>query len=182
MSGRGARPRRWPGAARPVAPWLVLSFALLLALVTSGCGFHLRGSIDVPPALSPVYIQSGGLVGNAVAARLQGTEVQVTDRPETARLLIRILAEQRSSRVIAVDRQGRSLAFLLSYQVSFDAIDGDGEPVLEQQTISLDRTFDDNPDVSTLGKQLESDIIEQQMADDAADQVFLRLRAALAER
>jgi len=170
QGGRSAGPHRW------------LTVALLLALVTGGCGFRLRGSLDVPPALSPVYIQSGGLVGDAVAARLQGTAVQVTDRPGDTRLLIRILSEQRGSRVIAVDRQGRSLAFLLSYQVAFDAVDGDGQPVLERQVVSLDRTFDDNPEVATLGKQLESDIIQQQMADDAADQVLLRLRAALAAR
>ncbi|MCF8003337.1 MAG: hypothetical protein K9L32_03865, partial [Chromatiaceae bacterium] len=48
--------------------------------------------------------------------------------------------------------------------------------------ITLERTFDDNPDVAVLGKQLESDIIYQDMADDAADQVLLRLRAAVAAR
>jgi outer membrane lipopolysaccharide assembly protein LptE/RlpB len=36
--------------------------------------------------------------------------------------------------------------------------------------------------VAVLGKELESDIIYEDLASDAADQVLLRLRAGLANR
>ncbi|WP_462319870.1 LPS-assembly lipoprotein LptE [Halochromatium sp.] len=158
--------------------WLVAAFILLLA----GCGFHLRGAVDIPAALEPVYIQSGGLVGEAINERLRGSGVPVTGTATEAGMVLRILGQSRSSRVVAVDRAGKALAYALEFRVSFDATDASGQRLIPEQQLSLERTFDDNPDVAVLGKQLESDIIYQDMADDAADQVLLRLRAAVAAR
>jgi LPS-assembly lipoprotein len=104
----------------------------------------------------------------------------MTPTPSDAGMLLRILDESRSSRVVAVDQDGKALAYQLTYRVLFDARSGTGKVLVPPQTLLLDRTFDDNPDVAVLGKELESDIIYQDMASDAADQVLLRLRAALA--
>jgi len=173
MTGRAAPTNR----RRAMSTMLLAGLA---ALALSGCGFQLRGAVDIPPQLSPMFIQSGGLVGDAIEARLTGSGVGLTASPQEAGLILRILSQDRQSRVVAVDRRGKALAYMLTYRVTFDATAGTGATLVERQTVSLDRTFDDNPDVSVLGKQLESDIIYQDMADDAADQVLLRLRAALA--
>ena len=173
MTGRAA-----PTSRRRAMSTMLL--AGLAALALSGCGFQLRGAVDIPPELSPMFIQSGGLVGDAIEARLAGSGIDLTRSPQEAGLILRILSQDRQSRVVAVDRRGKALAYMLTYRVTFDATAGTGATLVERQTVSLDRTFDDNPDVSVLGKQLESDIIYQDMADDAADQVLLRLRAALA--
>jgi len=161
------------------APRLLI-LACLLALV--GCGFHLRGAVDLPPDLEPIYIQSGGLVGQSIDERLRGSGVSVTSLATQAGMILRILGQTRSSRVVAVDRAGKALAYALEFVVVFDAVDAGGQALIPEQRIILERTFDDNPDVAVLGKQLESDIIYQDMADDAADQVLLRLRAAVTAR
>ena len=168
MAGRYAR--------SALAPVLL---ALLSALLAGGCGFKLRGAVDIPPELSPLYIESGGLVGEAIDARLLGSGVQRTDSPSQAGMILRILSEGRDSRVVAVDQDGKALAYQLTYRVTFDALGKDGQVLVSPQTLTLDRTFDDNPNVALLGKELESDIIYQDMASDAADQVLLRLRAVL---
>lgn len=156
-----------------------LLLTLICALMIAGCGYRLRGVVDIPPGLEPVYIQTGGLVGQAVDDRLQGSGVPVTGVAKEAGLILRILDQSRGSRVVAVDRGGKALAFALELRVRFDAVDASGEPLIPPQSLTLERTFDDNPDVAVLGKQLESDIIYQDLAGDAADQVLLRLRAAL---
>jgi LPS-assembly lipoprotein len=156
--------------------------ALLLAGVLAGCGFELRGAVDVPPGLSPVYVQGGGLVGRSIETRLEGGGVPVTRTPAEAGLVIDILSQDRGSRVVAVDSRGKALAYMLTYRVRFAARDRSGTEIIEPQVLTLDRTFDDNPDVAVLGKEQETDIIYSDMADDAADQVTFRLRAALAER
>lgn len=155
---------------------LIAGFALLL----TGCGFHLRGAVDIPARLEPVYIQFGGLVGQAIEERLRGSDVAVTHLATEAGLILRFFGQSRSSRVVAVDREGKALAYALEFRVGFNAVDASGQQLIPEQRLTLERTFDDNPDVAVLGKQLESDIIYQDMADDAADQVLLRLRAALA--
>jgi LPS-assembly lipoprotein len=151
----------------------------MLITVLTACGFHLRGPVSIPAGMEPIYIQGGGLVGEAIDTRLQGSQVELTEEPSDAGLVLRILGQSRSSRVVAVDRGGKALAYALEYQVRFDAVDAAGQQVVAPQTLTLERTFDDNPDVAVLGKQLESDIIYQDLAADAADQLLLRLRAAL---
>jgi LPS-assembly lipoprotein len=155
---------------------------LLLAAALTGCGFHLRGAVDIPPELSPVFVRGGGLVGRSIETRLVGGGVPSTDSAANAGLLVEILSEGRESRVVGVDQDGKALAYMLTYRVRFAATGRDGEQVIRPQELVLDRTFDDNPDVAVLGKVEESDIIYSDMADDAADQVLLRLRAALANR
>jgi len=159
----------------------LLVAGLFAPLLLAGCGFHLRGAVEIPQELTPLYIQSGGLIGDAIEARLQGSDVKLTDEPAQAGMVLRIPRQRRRSRVVAVDRRGKALAYVLAYEFSFDAVDARGQTLVSRQDVVLDRTFDDNPNVSVLGKQLESDIIYQDMADDAADQVLLRLRAALAQ-
>lgn len=163
-------------------PRLLLPGLLLGLLSLAGCGFHLRGAIDIPPDLSPLYIQSGGLVGDAIDGHLAGSGVRLTDVPTEAGMILRVLSQSRSSRVVALDVNGKALAYVLTYRVSFEAQDAAGKVLLPKQAITLDRTFDDNPDVAVLGKELESDIIYEDLASDAADQVLLRLRAGLANR
>lgn len=181
LAGLGKRATQ---SSRPTTGWNALRALLLLVSISliAGCGFHLRGAITIPAGLEPVFIQSGGPIGQAIEQRLQGSGVPVTSVVSQAGLVLRILGQSRSSRVVAVDRFGKALAYALELRVRFDAVDATGTPLISPQAISLERTFDDNPDVAVLGKQLESEIIYQDLIGDAADQVLMRLRAAIAAR
>jgi LPS-assembly lipoprotein len=166
-----------------VYPRLLVLAWLGVALVISGCGFKLRGEVDVPPELNPMYIQASGAspVAQALRDRLRGTQVRLAASAKEAKLVLRILGEQRSSRVVAVNRSGKVLSFELYYNVTFDVQTADGKERLPRQEIDLVRGFD-NPDTEVLGKQLEGELIYQDMIEDAADRVLIRLRAALIKR
>lgn len=153
---------------------------LLALLITSGCGFQLRGTLEIPSEYSPVFIESGGAVGAVMQERFQSGKVAITQAPDQAGLMVRVLGQERSSRIVAVDRDGKALAYELTYSVTFDALGPQGQVLLPPQQLAAVRTFDDNPDVAVLGKQLESEIIYQDLVADVADRVLLRLRAALA--
>jgi len=175
--------QRHAPAPRPVRGPLVgllraLSVVLLLGGVT-GCGFQLRGPIAVPAGVEPIHLQAAGLIRQALEGRLDAGSVQLTAVPQEAGLILRVLDQSRSSRVVAVDREGKALAFALEYWVRFDAVKPTGEQVVAPRSLRLERTFDDNPDVAVLGKQLESEIIYQDLAGDAADQILMSLRAGL---
>lgn len=169
--GRFQRPL-WAGVA-----------LLGLSLSLCSCGFKLRGAVEIPPDLNPLFIQAGGgsPVAQAIRERLRGTQVRLAASAKEAKLVLRILSEQRSSRVVAVDRSGKVLSYELHYWLAFDAIGADGKARLPRQDIDLVRGFD-NPDTEVLGKQLESELIYQDLIDDAADRVLIRLRAALIKR
>ncbi|WPL16520.1 LPS-assembly lipoprotein RlpB [Thiorhodovibrio winogradskyi] len=178
MRIKGPRPRatarKW--VRRGFSTWGLI---MALALLASSCGFQLRGALDIPSEYSPIFIQSGGAVGVAMEERLQSGGLSITQVASEAGLILRVLGQQRSSRVVAVDRSGLALAYGLTYTVTFDALDARGQVVQPPQTLSAVRTFDDNPDVAVLGKQLESNIIYQDLVADVADRILLSLRAAL---
>jgi LPS-assembly lipoprotein len=150
----------------------------LLAL--SGCGFRLRGTLDVPSELTPLFIQAPAAspVRQSLEEQFSGGPVALAASAAKAKLILRILSEQRTSRVVATDIAGKVLAFELHYLVRFDAVAAGGTQKIPPETLDLVRTFD-NPDVEVLGKQLEEEQIFQEFAIDAADRILMRLRAAL---
>lgn len=158
---------------------LLVLLALVLVLQT-GCGFRLRGSVEIPAAYNPMLIQApaGSPVERAIRDLLVGSQVALTTKSSEAKLTLRILSENRSERVAAVDLNGKTLAYELHYLVSFDAIGPDGQPRAAPQTLDLIRTFD-NPDVEVLGKRLEQEMIYEDLAIEAADRILMRLRAVL---
>lgn len=158
---------------------LALTAALALALA-GGCGFRLRGSVDIPPELNPLYIEApaGSLVRESIAEQLPGGSASLAPGAAKAGLVLRIQGEQRSSRVAATDSSGKVLAYDLRFDVTYDAVAPGGAQKLPPQTIDLVRTFD-NPDTEVLGKQLEEETIYRELAIDAADRILMRLRSAL---
>jgi len=160
---------------------LLAMIALLTGvLLTGACGFKLRGQVEIPPELNPMSIQPqhGSPVGAALVQQLQGSQVRLTTRPQDARVIIRLSNEKRGSRVAAVDRNGKALAYELHYQVSFDAVAPDGKQLVPPQSLDVVRTYD-NADVDVLGKQLEADLIYEDMIQDAANRILGRMRAVL---
>lgn len=161
---------------------LALTAALAVVLVAGlgACGFKLRAAAEVPPELSPVYVQAGA-GSRAAAAMLETLDVSgvpVAGNPADGRLVIRILQESRSARVAAVDRNGKVIAQELHYRVRFDALGPGGRELLAPETLDLVRTFE-NPDVEVLGKQQEAELIYQDLTDEAAVRILTRLRAVL---
>ena len=169
---------------RPTLGTLVNWSTLVVVLILTspvGCGFHLRGAVEIPPELNPLYIQAapGSAVRRAIEDQLTGSAVILAPDPGPAKLILRVLSEDRFSRVAAVDSSGKVLAYELHYLVRFDVVGKDGKERVPAQTLDLVRTFD-NPDVEVLGKQLEEELIFQDFATDAADRILMRLRAVLA--
>jgi LPS-assembly lipoprotein len=113
----------WPSALG-TRPAVLASIAVLALALVDGCGFHLRGSVDIPPALNPLYIeaQPGSLVRDAIAEQLPGGPASLAAGPNDARLILRIMVERRTSRVVATDSTGKVLAYDLRFDVTFDAI------------------------------------------------------------
>jgi len=160
----------------------LLAMGLLLAalLVTSACGFRLRGDMEIPSELSPVFVQAqqGSPVDNEIIQQLRESQVQLTAEPRQARMLIRIGNEQYSSRVAVVDRSGKALAQELYYSLTFDVVTSNGKQLVPQQSLNLVRSYED-PGKEVLGKHSEGEMIYADMFSDAAHRILSRLWAAL---
>jgi len=159
---------------------IVYFAAAASVIIQAGCGFKLRAAVDIPPQFNPIYVdaQDGSKVRRATLEHLQASEVRRAASAEDAKVVLRILRESRRTRVAAVDRDGKVVARELFLTVQFDAVNAQGKQLMKVATLDLSRTFE-NPDVEVLGKQLEAELIYEDLARDAADRILVRLRAAL---
>jgi LPS-assembly lipoprotein len=159
---------------------IVLLPGLLLLLGLSGCGFHLRGEVSAPEELMPVYVQAETDSGVAQDLRETLTDggIQLAQAPEQAKSQIRLFKERSSTRVLAVDGQGKVLERELIYQLEFDVLDSTGAEWVPRQRVVVTRA-QVNPDVEVLGKQQEALLLRQDMEQELSGRILTRIRARL---
>lgn len=160
-------------------------FVLLLTLITGGCGFQLRGALDISPDVSPLYLQQNSVfeLGREIKALLATNKIAVADSAAQASSQLVLLNESKQNRVLSVDGNGRAKEYSLSYTVNFtitvstsakQAEDVQIKPV--QDTLSLSRTLLFEPD-AVLAVANETEVLYKDMRRNAARSILLKLQA-----
>ena len=152
----------------------------LMALFT-GCGFRLRGSIDLPVELTEVAIQGtrpNGELGVALRNGLSRVGGQVVDSVGRARSVLVITQDSSERRVLSVDSIGQANEYELAYTLGFRLDDPDGTNRVVPQSISLRRQYRYDP-TQTLAKADEEGRLLREMREDAVRQMMGRLKAGL---
>lgn len=149
--------------------------AALLVLV-SGCGFHLRGDVSYPPAMSRTYIEASDRYTpfyRKLKAALQGGGVTVTADPAFAGAVVRIIEDETDQRVVSVSARNTPTEYEVYYVVRYALEIGGSEALAAQQlTLTRDYNYDET---LVLGKQAESGMIRDALADDLVGVVTRRL-------
>lgn len=150
---------------------------ILLVLLLHGCGFHLRGAVDLPAAMERTHI-AGTPYNEPLRAGLQRqlevAGVEVVEEEE-ATAVLQITNEQQGQRVLSVSSEGRAREYELYYTVSFE-VEGKGNNYeRENQTITLTRDliFDETQVLAT-GE--ERQLLYDEMQSEAARMILTRLR------
>lgn len=148
----------------------------MLLLLTS-CGFHLRGSVALPPALSEIAVKDVSLnsdIAPELRQALENAGVRVSD---SAAMVLQLRAEKYDKRVLSVDSVGRALEYGLSYSVRFSLKDEKGamwipeEPVTQTRDLRFDST-------AVLGSANEETQLNTEMRRDAMFQILRQLQYA----
>jgi LPS-assembly lipoprotein len=161
-----------------------LASLLLLAvapLFLAACGFHLRGTIEVPAALketrivgvaqfAPLTLELKKVLTNA------GSKVLPAAAPASS--TITISNELYDRRVLSVDAQGRVAEYALVYSFYFQVSDAGGTIMVPNQKIALTRDYRFDPD-NVLAKDTEEAQIRSDMISFAVRQLMRRIDAAL---
>jgi LPS-assembly lipoprotein len=150
----------------------------ILSLLLTACGFTLRGSESLSPALAAVKIQS---VNNfspllrELRPRLQAAEVDLEPGDREAVRLV-ISRDSLRSEVLSVGAQARVREYELIYELTMSVIAADGQLLLEPQQLELrrDYSFDES---QLLGKAREEEFLREELYRRMADLVMNRLTA-----
>lgn len=155
--------------------YLLLLFTLLLSL--TACGFHLRGSVQLPPELTEMALRDASPATDILPELRRALKNENVHLNEAAPLTLQLTAEQYGKRVLSVDSSGRAQEYGLSYTVYFSMQSDDGTMWLTKQAVteSRDLRFDAN---AVLGTASEETLLKTEMRRSAVLQILRRLQQA----
>lgn len=173
-----AAPRRLRRGARLKLIGLCTIWLVVLTALT-GCGFQLRGQVDLPPQLERTYV--AGLsrdneMGADIRRRLEANGVEVVESRDQATAILRMGGVTRTREVLAVNEQGKAQEFVLTLTTTMEVVGHDGGVLLPRQPLQIRRDFifDQN---EVLGKATEAQLIYEDMEKSLARLIMIRLLA-----
>jgi len=155
---------------------LMISTLLLLA----GCGFHLRGNIDLPADLQRMYVEGTSKysgIGVELRRSLRANGVEVVDSRNAAQVVLKVSASNYKRRLLSVSgRSGKTAEYELQYSLNVALQDSQGKVLLAPQTLRQlrDYTFDRD---NVLGKGNEESRFRGEMERDLVRQILRRLQS-----
>ena len=155
----------------------ISGFILLIAVIISGCGFHLRGDIILPALYERVHVVDKGYsdVGKSLSRALENVGSKIVSSPEAATAVVTVLSRGTQRRALNVGGN-RVREFELQLDITFVVQDREGVQLADQQTISVVRNFQNDPN-NVLAKDNEEQIIRREMMQPAIIQVLRRMKA-----
>jgi len=143
----------------------------------AGCGFHLRGSAQLP--FETIYIP--GATPLAVELRRNVTassKTRLADSPKNAQAVLAFTQEAREKVILSFTSAGKVNEYRLRYRVGIRVTDTAGSQVfLPASEILLirDMTFNDQ---QVIAKENEEALLYRDMQTDMVQQIMRRLAAA----
>ena len=149
----------------------------LFPVVLAACGFHLRGTAQVP--FNTIYVPNPntGLPLDLKRSIIAGTNARVVDDMKSADAILAFLEEVREKEILSLTGAGRVREFQLRYRVRFRVHDGKGGNYLPPAMIQLTRDVTFN-DAQILAKEAEEQLLYRDMQKDMVQQIVRRLAAA----
>lgn len=154
-----------------------LLFALTVALLAGGCGWHLRGASEVPP-IGRFYLSASDRHSDLVASLndyLRDSDIEVVADATAADYSLVILAEREDSRTATVNSNSRAAELALTEEADFTVLDRDGRRVLPRTTVVVERSFE-YTEINALASDSESALLKREMQAELAQQIVRQLR------
>ena len=154
---------------------------VLAVLLLGGCGFHLRGATTPLPAeMSVTYIHGTGefdTLYDDFRTALESRGVRVTQDRGEATAVLNILENNTDKNVLTVDLSGKVLEYRISQDIQFEVVVADGQPLVDQQSVTRSRDFKFNRN-DVLGKEREAETIRKELQRDTVNLAMMRITAA----
>jgi LPS-assembly lipoprotein len=155
------------------------SVALVMALLLSACGYHLRGALVLPPGLKNIYLQGASpQLREQFNGVMKVSSVALASSPETAGMIVRIFNEDNQRRVLSLSSGGVANDFELNYRFEYEVVDSKNKVLMARQPVEIKREYF-NSQLAVIAKENEETVIRNEMYQQAVRTVINRVRVSL---
>lgn len=160
---------------------VIATLLVLFAVVSVGCGFHLRGSssaISLSSVLPEVVIDGADIeigFGRRLANALTRAGVKLRPPADAAVPVLEVGEVGESRRVLSVDRDVRAREYALISKVRFRLLTKPGDASAEWTVVQTRRDLVVDP-FQVLGSEQEEKRMRREMEEDLVQRIVLVLR------
>ncbi|MCW9024152.1 MAG: LPS assembly lipoprotein LptE [Gammaproteobacteria bacterium] len=157
---------------------------LALSLAMTGCGFHLRGQVELPESLQAIYIKGGmpdSPMRNILRQKLISSGVEVVQQQQAATATLVIIKDETTRREVSLNAAGQPNEYELKYQLSYQLLDQASNTLIPAQSLSQLRTYQYDPN-QVLAKEEEERQLKTKMALSAVNQMLRQISTRLRKR
>jgi LPS-assembly lipoprotein len=127
----------------------MLKFLILIlaTLTLSACGFHLRGPVELPAALSPIYIdtdQPYAPFEQKLRANLESSHIEVVGSPSSEVAILKILNRNLTTTLISISPSTLTTQYNITYAVTYEVLDRDHNLIIPSSVVSSSNTYSAN--------------------------------------
>jgi LPS-assembly lipoprotein len=145
---------------------------VLVALLVSGCGFHLRGNIVLPEGMQALSVKAVDPLNPlklVLEQKLRSNKLFDADATSS----IEILGDELVRETLSVNDRARVSEFELQYRISFRINQDQTEGATQNLEVRREYSFDE---AQALGAAQEEAILTEELRGELADMVLARLQ------
>ncbi len=156
-----------------------LSITLIIALLTTACGYHLRGAYGLPAGMKTIFLQGGSpALREQLITVLKSSSGHLTDSSEKADIVLRVFKDDIDRRVLSLSQRGRSNEIELAGHLEYELLNAKNGVLVAREPIEFRREyFNDQQDVIAKGN--EETVIRNEMYQQVVKTIINRGRSAV---
>lgn len=152
--------------------------SLLVAtlLLLAACGFQLQGRQVLPARLATLELAPADRHSDftrALRDALRGSRARLVEKAPADGVVVRVLRDVVTERVLSVDARNIPTDFELVYEVDVEVLEK-GQVLMPAEPFSLSRIYSFD-ETRLLAKEREKDLLREALARDMASVVMRRL-------
>ncbi len=151
----------------------------LLLVLLAGCGFQLRGNVDIPQQWMAMHMEAAspnGELAKGVRAALANNGVEWLAADE-ANYTLHLGPEKYEQRNLSIGDNARAAEFELTLSAAMLVRDAGGKVVMDETEVVVHKVMTHNPSNVT-GKVEEANLLRREMRQDLVQQVMRNIRFA----
>ncbi len=152
---------------------------LCLILLLSACGFQLRGTVELPEGVEPIYIgglSSSGQLSIELRNLLSAYGVELNRDAAQANYQLIILEQTTDKRTASLGAGARVAEYQLIESVSFELRNSQGSTVLGPHELTQRKIMPNDPN-KVVSTAEEEKILRREMLQQLAAKIARQLRA-----